>query len=968
MDYSTTNIQVIAEHLKNLKNAGKSVALLVGAGMSYTASIPLAEGIVDALKKKYSKRCSGVKGNSYSDYMKILSPMERRDFLGSFIDNAKINQAHLYLGALVKEGYVDRILTTNFDPLIVRALSLYNIYPAVYDFASSQTFIDGQAAKLSVFYLHGQRDGFNLSNVSDEYKSYSKKLLPVFKDTQLNRSWIVIGYSGENDPVFDRLAEISIYHDLLFWIGFNDNEPTEHIRGKILKPGKYSNYLGGYDADSFFLELAKLLNLPKPDIIARPFSHLQEELNTLAPLSKNEQRIDPVKEVKQWVKLSIRGFEKGKGFDNFEGVTKKEIGKDELLKQVRDIWVNGYFHKLNNKFISKAKKAKITEVNNLLGYSFLQWGLNIYIDAQKGIKSDFKKSLFASVEKYKTASRFLKSDFNLFNNWGTSLLEIAKVTKNINYFSEAIEKYKKAISLHKDSHLAYNNLGNAILDLAIVKNDIGLYYEAIEKYKKATRIKKDFHHAFNNWGVALRELARKDKNGQLYLQSINMFKKALTIDKQYTVALNNWGSSLIEYARIKKDIKSYQLAIDKFKKVLKYNKEMYQIYSNWGAALLDIGKLSKNKHTFFQQAIKKFKTSLAVKENIESYINWGATLEALGKSTGKTKYHNESINLYKTVISIDKTNYVAYNNIASNLISISNIENNVGLLREAIRSYKTSIKLNRNFYQGNVNLARAYCVLGEKTGMEKYYYLAISNCTHTLSIKKDYIPAIIQYSIALSGLGDLLGNMKFYHSSINKLKEAIKIVSWDKGPIFFNLGNVFNKLGSISRKQEHLNSAIYNYSKAQALNYDNDEFNNNFAAAYLTLGSINSEKNSIFKAIQYIKKDTYKKTKYKFHLNLGISYFEMSKIISKHFQKRYHLFALKELGVANKLKENSSSYAIAVVNSYFNNRVEAIEWFRKSLISKIHPPRQRIILEKDFANINKSREFNQLLNRYLPLK
>ena len=50
--------------------------------------------------------------------MAALERGARRDLIGGYIDKAKINWAHLALAQLIHGGYVDRVLTTNFDPLI----------------------------------------------------------------------------------------------------------------------------------------------------------------------------------------------------------------------------------------------------------------------------------------------------------------------------------------------------------------------------------------------------------------------------------------------------------------------------------------------------------------------------------------------------------------------------------------------------------------------------------------------------------------------------------------------------------------------------------------------------------------------------------------------------------------------------------------------------------------------------------
>jgi hypothetical protein len=56
--------------------------------------------------------------------MAALDRGVRRDLIAGYIDKAKINWAHLALAQLIENGFVDRVLTTNFDPLVSRACAL----------------------------------------------------------------------------------------------------------------------------------------------------------------------------------------------------------------------------------------------------------------------------------------------------------------------------------------------------------------------------------------------------------------------------------------------------------------------------------------------------------------------------------------------------------------------------------------------------------------------------------------------------------------------------------------------------------------------------------------------------------------------------------------------------------------------------------------------------------------------------
>jgi len=153
------NISDIKENLSKAKERGKKCTLLVGAGCSVKAGIPLASGFVEIIKEDYENAYNRAKEKTYPACMAQLLVGHRRDLIAGYIDNAKINWAHICVALLIHEGYVDRVFTTNFDPLLIKACALLNEFPAVYDFAASQLFKPADVADKAIFHLHGQRGG-----------------------------------------------------------------------------------------------------------------------------------------------------------------------------------------------------------------------------------------------------------------------------------------------------------------------------------------------------------------------------------------------------------------------------------------------------------------------------------------------------------------------------------------------------------------------------------------------------------------------------------------------------------------------------------------------------------------------------------------------------------------------------------------------------------------------------------------
>src|SRR5688572_25735762 len=238
---------------------------------------------------------------------------ERRDLIAWYVDRAQINWAHLCIALLMEAGYVDRVLTTNFDLLVARACAMLGVFPAIYDFATSQLLKKADIPDKAVFYLHGQRTGFVLMNTEEDMEKHSKLLGPVFEDAGSGRVWIVVGYSGENDPVFDHLASISRFDNGLFWIGYGDKEPAIHVREKLLTQDKDAFFTKGFDADSFFISLTRALGIFPPDLVARPFTYLQRALTHITPFTDPHQTFEDdvivMRTSREWILSAIDQFE-----------------------------------------------------------------------------------------------------------------------------------------------------------------------------------------------------------------------------------------------------------------------------------------------------------------------------------------------------------------------------------------------------------------------------------------------------------------------------------------------------------------------------------------------------------------------------------------------------------------------------------------------------------------------------------
>jgi hypothetical protein len=310
----TWTLEQVAQEIRRNTNKRNPVrtALLTGAGCSYQAGIPLARGFVDDIKARFADEYERAAEKTYPVCMGELSASDRHDLICEYIDKAKINWAHISIAQLMRAGFVDRVLTTNFDPLVTRACALLNVYPAVYDMAVVRKgFVADYVRDRAVFHLHGQRDGFVQLHRKEEVDALAEAIEPLFDDTARNRCWIVIGYSGANDPVFRALADRPDFPNRLFWVGFRDEEPSADVRAALLDAGKDVHWIKGYDPDTFLLQLAARLGCFPPGFFTKPFSHLLEGFGMLAGfrLPGQDQDLDWAARARGWIEQAIATYE-----------------------------------------------------------------------------------------------------------------------------------------------------------------------------------------------------------------------------------------------------------------------------------------------------------------------------------------------------------------------------------------------------------------------------------------------------------------------------------------------------------------------------------------------------------------------------------------------------------------------------------------------------------------------------------
>jgi Plant specific mitochondrial import receptor subunit TOM20 len=528
--YTRQDVEALALAMQNAKDAGKPFAVLMGAGCSYKAGIPLADGLLRRLNDSHlgarlrSKLdCATLVGQDYGAVMGKMPIAERKAFFDPILKNAGVNWGHIALAGLMKADFVGRVLTFNFDAILARACGINGHYPAVYDFGVAPSKNLGHLVMPSIIHLHGQGHGAVMKNSAEETEKQANEIAPLLKGTLDDFGLLVIGYSGDSDKVFPKLVESYNNQQQLWWCEHKDIEQSNRVKTLLDKSPDSAEYLRGVDFDDFMIDLAQELKCFPPTLFTDPAQHL---LDDIAPILPPPEELQSAKGLLEDLKEKLGTW---------------RVDPASIESRLRLLVLQGEYEAA----IALQNYAKDEGSKNQIAWANIMQGNEQLALAQ--FKSD-EALLREAMSKYEAALAIKPDSHEALYNWGVALAALARAKNNDEpLFREAMSKYEAALAIKPDKHEALSNWGVALSALARAKNnDEPLFREAMSKYEAALAIKPDKHEALRNWGVALAALARAKGNDEtLWREAISKYEAALAIKPDKHEALRNWASALL---------------------------------------------------------------------------------------------------------------------------------------------------------------------------------------------------------------------------------------------------------------------------------------------------------------------------------------------------------------------------------------------------------------------------------------
>lgn len=469
----TFKLADIAELVRQAKDNGTPYTILTGAGCSQSAGIPLAGELVNEMNSKFDVQLSNLseegRGN-YNKCMNALTHQERRQLLQNHIKDANINWAHIGLAALMDHGYTQRVLTFNFDNILMRACGLIGLYPSVYDFTNADVNLQNLIIDPSIIYLHGQSYGFRQLNDENETKSHANSMTNFIAQTLNTSPVIVAGYSGFNDGFFEQIDKHYCGEQRLFWIGY-ETEVPEHLQDFFKKYKNHAHYIGGQDADDFFVSLMQNLEC-SPDFFTQHSQHTIKILDEVIafPIPNTDDGIDILSDLRQqMVDLGKQTLSLSAELSNFMMQGKYNEVIDSIEAKYGNISINKNFDDIDKEIKYMYAWAQINQANK-------DW---LELKSERfNIDNYAVKSIFTRFEN----AQILQPDmYEVCLDWGLILNEVADLTGEIDIYKQSILKLEEADKIQPLAFTPNFVWGSNLLKLAELENDSSYNQQALEK-------------------------------------------------------------------------------------------------------------------------------------------------------------------------------------------------------------------------------------------------------------------------------------------------------------------------------------------------------------------------------------------------------------------------------------------------------------------------------------------------------
>ncbi|MCF8719270.1 tetratricopeptide repeat protein [Nitrospina gracilis] len=789
--------QAIKEYVTLLKSGegeARGGTLLIGEGCSLRSGMPTGQALVKLIQERFPDAVQG-EDQSPEACLARLTSNQKVALQETLLEKASINWAYICIALMMRDGYIRRVLTTNTHPLLERACSLVNVFPAVYDCSATTGLDPTKVAGTAIFHLNGQVPGGTPGD-----------LAPVYAAANEYGPWFVVGYSDQDDdPVFQQLTQVEPFKNGLLWVLPKNISPSRSVHERILTKGKEVEYTNAKDADAFLILIMQELKVEVPGLIAYPFSHLGDALRKIAyfPAPGMVEEMHVVDIALQQIKLAIKDYEGGEWGDLVEGELDMDVLNEPALLSALQAAQAGLVNGDAQKIIGQRAQYDKTpnpQLGDLLIWAYLKEGDDAYYKAQSGDET--------AAAMRERAREYYEQALNLQPDGSEIVFKLGKLLAQQGHqvpgeeskalLAQATEKFKQTLALNPDLLPARLQLGNALVDLA-AQSPNGeadeLFGEAIDQYQTLLELEPENVEAAFGCGMALYAQARKKKGAEalrLYGQAAEKLSIGLKYQPNRIDALLPMAHSLLVFSRSKKGEEADRMlamACEKFQYACQVKPEMPEAHFGWADALFEraSSRTDAKASDFFELALDQYKTTVRLKPDLPRvHFRWGLALFQMAQrkdGTDSTRLYQLAAEKFQTAVKLNPQNIDAYLRLGRIHVELAGSRKGADadkVYDRAIDYFQAVLKLQPKNADamsqvGVVFLNKAR--LKEATDAESDLREAMEKCKMALELKPGHFQATLVWGESLleMGLNRVDPDAWVFEEAEEKLQAALKL-------------------------------------------------------------------------------------------------------------------------------------------------------------------------------------------------
>ncbi len=299
---------------------------------------------------------------------------------------------------------------------------------------------------------------------------------------------------------------------------------------------------------------------------------------------------------------------------------------------------------------------------------------------------------------FEIASQLMREDPSVWLHWGDLLVNVAKITRDIDRIQESFEKFEVALSLeYEDPHI-FLKWGEAEILLGSYTEDLQLLEQAKQKIQRGLSLNSRDPDAWYIFGVCIYELGRYFSSPEHYLNALEKFETGLLCSHDHPLILHGIAQVYYILGEMGGDLELILKSLQYFEKAAVSDRlTIPQFFNDWGVAYMKIGEMTNDKAAIeaaaekFEKAINKRLDVHAEDVELEWLYNYGCAMDFLGDFQEESIYYEKAVQVLSHVLQVDPEYHHARYNLALAYYHIGDLNGDVETLYQAMDLFQEII-------------------------------------------------------------------------------------------------------------------------------------------------------------------------------------------------------------------------------------------------------------------------------------